>query len=329
LKGRELEPEKLKSLICGYPRTRYRKNRVAAVSRLLYNTNMENLQSLTQQAENYQRVEQAIEYLAGNFRQQPDLEEIATHLNLSKYHFQRIFKQWAGVTPSQFLRYLTVEYAKERLHESRSLLSTSLDSGLSSPGRLHDLFITFEAMTPGTYKRGGEGVVIHYGIHPTPFGRCLLALTDRGICALWFLSQDACSDLLADLRQEWPQAEFMKSKQRTARVIQRLFAPLGREEPVKIHLLVKGTNFQVQVWRALLAVPPGELVSYGDLAAQIGKPTAARAVAGSVARNPIGYLIPCHRVINRLGEAHGYRWGVSRKRAILGWEAARVNPPDP
>jgi AraC family transcriptional regulator of adaptative response/methylated-DNA-[protein]-cysteine methyltransferase len=320
-----MNPKKLMLL----SKTKDSKNRVAALTGLLYNTNMENLPSLTQQAQNYQRVAQAIEYLADNFQQQPDLEEIATHLNLSKYHFQRIFKQWAGVTPSQFLRYLTVEYAKEQLKDSRSLLSTSLDSGLSSPGRLHDLFVTFEAMTPGTYKRGGKGVEIHYGTHPTPFGRCLLALTDRGICTLWFHSQDAVSDVVADLRQEWPQAEFRKSKQRTAGVIQRLFAPLGGEEPMKFHLLLKGTNFQIQVWRALLAVPPGKLVSYGDVAAQIGKPTAARAVANAVAKNPIGYLVPCHRVINRLGEAHGYRWGVSRKRALLGWEAARVNPPDP
>jgi AraC family transcriptional regulator of adaptative response/methylated-DNA-[protein]-cysteine methyltransferase len=284
---------------------------------------MMNDRNLTQQSDNYQRVAAAIQYLEQNFQAQPSLEEVAAGLNLSKYHFQRIFKSWAGVTPSQFSHYLTLEYAKERLRESRSLLETSLEAGLSGPGRLHDLFVTFEAMTPGEFKKGGAGLEIHYGFHPTPFGPCILALTERGICALRFLSPDGSEIGLANLKTEWPQAKFIENPSRTAPVIGRLFAGSPHAGTNRFHLLLKGTNFQVQVWQALLAMPPGLWVSYGDLASAMGKPTAARAVANAVARNPIAYLIPCHRVINRSGAIHRYRWGAPRKKAILGWEAAR------
>ncbi len=283
-----------------------------------------NTQSLEQQSQNYHRVEQAIEYLSSNFRQQPDLEAIAAYFHLSKYHFQRIFKEWAGVTPSQFLRYLTVEYAKEQLKESRSVLATTLDLGLSSPGRLHDLFVTFEAMTPGEYKAGGEGLDIHFGFHQSPFGSCLVAMTDRGLCALRFLPGDKGEGVFIDLKQEWPSANFQESPGRTAPLVERLFASSDQEGIRQFSLLLKGTNFQVKVWQALLAVPFGALTSYSDLAAAVGKPTATRAVANAVANNPVAYLIPCHRVIKRVGEFHHYRWGASRKKAMIGWEAAKV-----
>jgi len=264
---------------------------VAVAARILYNIIMMDDRNLNEQSENYQRVADAIQYLEDNFKDQPSLEDVAAGINLSKYHFQRIFKSWAGVSPSQFSHYLTLEYAKERLRESHSILETSLEAGLSGPGRLHDLFVTFEAMTPGEYKRGGAGLEIHYGFHPTPFGPCLLAVTERGI--------------------------------RTALVIESLFARSPIKGGNKFHLLLKGTNFQVQVWQALLAMPSGLWVSYGDLASSMGKPTAARAVANAVARNPVAYLIPCHRVISKAGAIHRYRWGAERKKAILGWEAAR------
>ena len=296
---------------------------MAADARILYNIIMMSAINLNEQSENYQRVADAIQYLERNFRDQPNLDEVAAGLNLSKYHFQRIFKSWAGVTPSQFSHYLTLEYAKERLRESRSILETSMEAGLSGPGRLHDLFVTFEAMTPGEFKKEGAGLEIHYGYHPTPFGPCILALTERGICALRFLSTRGRDAALDDLKNEWSQARFMENSPRTAAVIERLFGDSREVGSNRFHLHLKGTNFQVQVWQALLAMPPGLWVSYGDVAASMGKPTAARAVANAVARNPVAYLIPCHRVITRTGEIHRYRWGAARKKAILGWEAAR------
>ena len=292
-------------------------------------------EQLLQTSTDYERVEQAIRYLEDHFREQPSLEEIAASVHLSKYHFQRLFKRWAGVSPTQFMHYLTVDYAKERLAASESVYDASLEAGLSGAGRLHDLFVTFEAMTPGEYKRLGEGVTIHYGFHDTPFGRCLLATTAKGICALRFLSAagdetagakpiDALeSAALDELRAEWPQAALIEDSQATARIVGRIFAPDNDEERRPFHLLLKGTNFQVQVWQALLAIPPGGMVSYQDVADRVGRPTASRAIAGAVARNPIGYIIPCHRVINKSGRYHGYRWGANRKKAILGWEASR------
>ncbi|MGD8855074.1 MAG: methylated-DNA--[protein]-cysteine S-methyltransferase [Chloroflexota bacterium] len=285
-----------------------------------------------QASTDYARIEQAIRYLEDHFREQPSLEDIAASVHLSKYHFQRLFKRWAGVSPTQFMHYLTVDYAKERLVASESVYDASLDAGLSSAGRLHDLFITFEAMTPGEYKRLGEGVTIQYGFHDTPFGRCLLATTPKGICALRFLSgpgsetartESPESAAMDELTAEWPQATFIEDNQATGEIVGRIFAPGDNEDRRPFHLLLKGTNFQVQVWQALLAIPPGGMVSYQDVAEHIGRPTASRAIAGAVARNPVGYLIPCHRVINKSGRYHGYRWGASRKKAILGWEASR------
>ena len=278
-----------------------------------------NHRDLTQQSEDYRRVEQAIQFLAAHFRRQPSLDEIAAGVHLSKYHFQRLFKRWAGVSPTQFLHYLTVEYAKQRLHETQCALATALDAGLSGPGRLHDLFITWEAMTPGEYKRHGRGLRIHYGSHPTPFGHCLLATTDRGICALYFLSASGEAGALGELQAEWPAAELVPDPTHTRPLMAQLFA--SSEGPHPFHLLLRGTNFQVKVWQALLTIPPGSVLSYQDVARLIGRPDATRAVAGAVARNPISYLIPCHRVISRVGRAHGYRWGVARKQAMLGWEA--------
>jgi AraC family transcriptional regulator of adaptative response/methylated-DNA-[protein]-cysteine methyltransferase len=275
-----------------------------------------------QQATDYQRVEQAIQYLEDNFRRQPSLDEIAAHVHLSKYHFQRLFKGWAGVSPTQYLHFLTVEYAKEQLAKSHSVYDASLDSGLSGGGRLHDLFVTFEAVTPGEYKQQGEGLDIIYGFHETPFGGCLIATTGRGICALRFVAPDGQEAVLAELRNEWPLAGFEEDAAVTEPLSKRIFSAPNNGHKRPMHLLLKGTNFQVQVWRALLDISPGMMVSYQDVADHIGRPQAVRAAAGAVAKNPIGYLIPCHRVINKNGRIHRYRWGSARKKAMLGWEAA-------
>ena len=272
----------------------------------------------------YQRIEQAIQYLEKNFQSQPSLEEIASSVHLSKYHFQRLFKQWAGVTPTQFMHFLTVDYAKERLSQAQTVFNTSLDAGLSSAGRLHDLFVTFEAVTPGEYKSRGLGVTVRYGFHPTPFGDCLLAQTSRGICALRFVASDGKESALADLKSEWPSATFMADSSSTQTSIDHLFSPGTWDRTLPFHLYLKGTNFQVKVWQALLSIPQGAMVSYGDLADFMGRPTAIRAAAGAVANNPIGFLIPCHRVISKTGQIHRYRWGSARKRAILGWEASQL-----
>jgi len=234
-----------------------------------------------------------------------------------------LFKRWAGVTPTQFLQYLTIEYAKERLKEAESILDTTFDAGLSSPSRLHDLFVNFEAMTPGEYKEQGAGLEIRYGFHPTPFGECLLAATKRGICALRFISPESRGNTLTQLKREWRQADFVELPTITEPIVHRIFATVNMDDKRGFHLLIKGTNFQIQVWQALLAIPPGAMVTYQDVAGYVSTPTAARAVANATAKNPIGYIIPCHRVISKVGEVHRYRWGAVRKKAILGWEASR------
>lgn len=275
--------------------------------------------------DDYQRIERAIEFLAQNFRSQPQLDEVAASVHLSKYHFLRLFKRWAGVTPTQFLHYLTVEYAKERLAANQSVFATTFDAGLSSPSRLHDLFVTFEAMTPGERKRLGAGLEIAYGFHPTPFGECLLATTPRGICALRFVAPAVREQTLAQLRAEWPSAQFARCPAAGEPLVRRLFRRAHGEETPPFHLLLKGTNFQIQVWQALLAIPFGALASYQAVAAHVAAPTAARAVGRVIAQNPIAYLIPCHRVITKVGAAHRYRWGTAKKQAMIGWEASRLH----
>jgi AraC family transcriptional regulator of adaptative response/methylated-DNA-[protein]-cysteine methyltransferase len=277
---------------------------------------------LSQQSSDYERVEEAIHYLEDNFRQRPTLDEMASNLHLSKYHFQRLFKRWAGISPTQFLHFLTVEYAKERLNESQSVLDAALDAGLSGPGRLHDLFVSFEAITPGEYKRRGAGLRVAYGFHDTPFGQCLLATTERGICALHFVEGGDRSLVLERVTGGWPQACFEEDRSQTQPLVDRLFAQTATDQARPFHLLLKGTNFQVKVWQALLAVPTGALVSYQTVASHIGKPSGARAVSAAVARNSVAFLIPCHRVINKAGRIHRYRWGSSRKKAMVGWEAS-------
>jgi AraC family transcriptional regulator of adaptative response/methylated-DNA-[protein]-cysteine methyltransferase len=270
----------------------------------------------------YDRIAQAIRFIEHNHLRQPSLEEVARSVYLSEFHFQRLFRRWVGISPKRFLQFLTVEHAKRRLDECRSVLDATYDAGLSSPGRLHDLFVTLEAVTPGEYKAKGAGLRIGYGFHDTPFGTALLAATDRGVCALSFVDGDADA-AVADLRERWPAAEVTEDAPATAPLAARVFGSAEASD-APIPLFVQGTNHQVRVWEALLRVPAGAVVSYEQLAQAAGRPDAVRAVAGAVARNPVAYLIPCHRVIRKLGVFGNYRWGSERKRAILGWEAARL-----
>jgi AraC family transcriptional regulator of adaptative response/methylated-DNA-[protein]-cysteine methyltransferase len=276
---------------------------------------------LTQLSADYARVEQAIRYIETNAHRQPDLNELAAHVGLSEYHFQRLFTRWAGISPKRFLQFITREHAKEILGSSANLLEATYGSGLSGPGRLHDLFVQTEAVTPGEYKSKGVGLEIAYGFHPSPFGECLLALTSRGICFLAFVD-DTHSTALKDLAQAWPNARLNESQHQTAPVIKRIFFPGNAPAPLHIHL--RGTNFQIKVWEALLRLPPGRLTTYQGLAKQFHSPAAARAVGNALAHNPLAYVIPCHRVLQKTGLFGNYRYGSSRKKAILGWEMARA-----
>jgi AraC family transcriptional regulator of adaptative response/methylated-DNA-[protein]-cysteine methyltransferase len=299
-----------------------RKIRVEAILTDVYTSPMTN-ETFSQQALDYQRIEQAIRYLEANFQQQPNLAEIAGIVHLSPHHFQRLFKRWAGISPTQFLHYLTINYAKQRLAEANNILETALDAGLSSPSRLHDLFVSFEAMSPGEYKQQGANLIVRYGFHDTPFGQCLLATTERGICAIRFVGEADNEALLVELQNEWALATLVADPAVTEPLVGQLFTRKKNDRP--FHLLVRGTNFQVQVWQALLRIPPGSLVSYGQLAGAMGKPTATRAVATAIAKNPIGYLIPCHRVISNAGILHNYRWGSARKKAMVAWEGSHTH----
>jgi AraC family transcriptional regulator, regulatory protein of adaptative response / methylated-DNA-[protein]-cysteine methyltransferase len=279
----------------------------------------------SQQSNDYMRIEKAIGYVSANFKSRPTLDQIAESAHLSRYHFDRLFKRWAGISPIQFLQFLTVEHAKQKLAESRSLLDTSLEAGLTGPGRLHDLFVRFEAMSPGEFKQMGAGMKMEYGFHPTPFGGCLMVVTGRGISHLSFIADDDRAVALTRVQQNWPKSTLSENRAETGFLVNRIFSFDHAHESRPFHLLLKGTNFQVNVWRALLSIPAGHVVSYEDIAAYIGRPMAFRAVANAVAANPVAYLIPCHRVIKKTGQIHQYRWGADRKKAILGWEAAKIS----
>lgn len=273
----------------------------------------------------YARVESAIDFLERNFRQQPSLAEVAASVGLSEYHFQRLFTRWVGISPKRFLQYQTVEYAKQLLRESRALLDVTYDAGLSSAGRLHDLFVTLEAVTPGEYKRGGDGLVISYGVHPSPFGDCLLGLTERGICALTFVDAAGPERAVDELGRAWPGASLREAPRATGPVLEQVFE-WSPATAAPLRVVVRGTNFQVKVWKALLRIPAGMAVSYEDVAAMAGRPEAVRAAGSAIGRNPICYLIPCHRVIRKSGDFGNYGGGPARKRAMLAWEAAHVRP---
>jgi AraC family transcriptional regulator of adaptative response/methylated-DNA-[protein]-cysteine methyltransferase len=271
----------------------------------------------------YFRIEKAIRYLENHFKDQPDLEELARYVNLSRYHFQRLFSRWAGVSPKRFLQFLTIDYAKQLLEQHCSVLDASYQAGLSGPGRLHDVFVTVDAVTPGEFKSRGERLRIHYGIHPSPFGDCLLAVTERGICGLSFIDDAGVKEAVADLQLRWENAALSENPRRTGPLMELIFrAPEGGPGR-SVELFLKGTNFQIKVWEALLRIPPGFVCSYEDVAAFLGRPAALRAVGNAVASNPVAYLIPCHRVIRKVGAFGEYRYGAARKKIMIGWEMAK------
>ncbi len=277
------------------------------------------MESTIEVSEHYTLIEQAIQYIEANVRRQPELDEIASAVGLSEYHFQRVFTHWTGISPKRFIQFLTKEHAKELLARSENLLDTTHQVGLSSLGRLHDLFVTTEAVTPGEYKSAGEGLTIRYGIHPTPFGKCLIATTERGICNLSFVESTE-GKTIDELVANWKQARMTEDYTSTAPLVTRIFSGIESDSPLKLHL--RGTNFQIKVWEALLTIPGGALTTYEHIAIQIGKPHALRAVGTAVGHNPVAYLIPCHRVIRKTGEYGNYRYGSARKKVILAKEFA-------
>lgn len=287
----------------------------------------------------YQRIATAIRFITEHARQQPSLDDIAAAVNLSPFHFQRLFSQWAGTSPKRFLQVLTLERGKFLLRQQLPLLEAADELGLSGSSRLHDHFVQLEAVTPGEYQRGGAGLAIRYGVADTPFGPMFIAQTPRGLCRAAFIAADSgltdslqthkvrsAAEELAALQAEWPAAELIEDRAAAQQLVATLFAARGSTSataPLSLH--VRGTNFQLAVWRALLTIPAGQALSYGQLAAQLGQPTAARAIGNAVGANPVAFMIPCHRVIQQSGALGGYRWGPLRKQMIQSWERLRLS----
>ncbi|NUB28430.1 methylated-DNA--[protein]-cysteine S-methyltransferase [Azospirillum brasilense] len=284
-------------------------------------------------ARRHRAIAAAIRHLVDHWQDQPGLDELAAVAGMSPFHFQRLFTQWAGISPKRFLQFLTLDNAKRLLAANQSVLDVALDVGLSGPSRLHDLFVACEAMTPGEYKALGGGLTIRWGLHSTPFGPSLVAATERGVCWLSFAEEEDGRDALAEMAAAWPAARLVEDADATRPVAARAFrwdgfAKDGSTGGEPLRLLMKGTNFQIKVWEALLRIPSGAVVSYEDVARAIGQPTAMRAVGAAVGRNPVCVLIPCHRVIQKSGIIHNYRYGIPRKRALLAWEQGHVLPED-
>ncbi|MEC9368676.1 MAG: bifunctional helix-turn-helix domain-containing protein/methylated-DNA--[protein]-cysteine S-methyltransferase [Pseudomonadota bacterium] len=285
------------------------------------------LDSTDTRQRDYDRVREAIAFVSGHWRSQPTLEEIAAHVGLSPAHFQRLFTRWAGISPKEFLQAITVDHARDMLRGSASILDTSFEVGLSGPGRLHDLFVDHEAMTPGEFKRRGEGLDIVWGFHDSPFGDALVMCTPRGVAGLAFADEGGREAAFDDIAGRGPGARLREAPDVTARAASRVFDPARwrTDDPLKVVLI--GTDFEIRVWKELLKVPMGRAVTYGDLAAKVCSPAAARAVGTAVGRNPISFVVPCHRVLRKGGGLGGYHWGVTRKQAIIGWESARAAAP--
>ncbi|HRK52828.1 MAG TPA: methylated-DNA--[protein]-cysteine S-methyltransferase [Cyclobacteriaceae bacterium] len=272
---------------------------------------------------NYHRIEKAIQFLEENFQRQPELDEVAEKVHLSPFHFQRLFTEWAGISPKRFLQFLTVGFLKQRLRETKNLSEAAESAGLSSQSRVYDLFTTLEAVTPQEYKKQGEGLHIEYSIHDTPFGLCLIGTTERGICWLSFINtMDDARVSIEDMKTHWHNSVFHQNQDITSIFIQQIFHR-NTSSPTKLHLFVKGTNFQIKVWDALLKIPTGGVVTYQGIADEIGSPRAMQAVGSAVGSNHIAYLIPCHRVIRKDGVLGEYRWSATRKKSMIGWEMAK------
>ncbi|MBV9221791.1 MAG: bifunctional helix-turn-helix domain-containing protein/methylated-DNA--[protein]-cysteine S-methyltransferase [Methylobacteriaceae bacterium] len=273
--------------------------------------------------DDYARVKCAIEFISDRWRMQPSLQDIAAHVGLSSSHLHQLFKRWAGLTPKAFLQALTLDHARRLLRDRASILDAAYEVGLSGPGRLHDLFVTHEAMTPGEYKARGAGLRLTFGFHPSRFGEALLVAAPRGLAGLGFVDGDRTA-ALADMRRRWPQASFVEDEAGTAGLAFRVFDPVTWRPNQPMRIVLIGTDFEVRVWEALLGIPMGRAATYSDIARRIGRPKAARAVGAAVGKNPVSFVVPCHRVLGASGALTGYHWGLTRKQAIIGWEAGRV-----
>ena len=275
----------------------------------------------------YDMVRSAIAFLTENWEKQPDLDRLAQHLGLSAEYCQKLFKRWCGLSPKEFVQAVTADHARNLLANSASVLETAHEVGLSGGSRLHDLFVDHEAMTPGDFKRRGDGVEITYGFHASPFGEALIMATDRGVAGLAFVNEDngqTREEALGDMTRRWPLARYVEAPDRTGPHLRRIFDPTAWCAAQPVRLILIGTDFEIRVWQALLRIPMGKAVSYADIARFIGQPTASRAVGTAVGRNPISFVVPCHRVLRSDGGLGGYHWGLTRKRALIGWEAGRI-----
>lgn len=276
--------------------------------------------------QDYRVVRQTLERISGSWRDQPGLDALAVEVGLQPIQLQRVFSRWAGLTPKQFLQAITLDHAKALLRDSASVLDASYEVGLSGSSRLHDLFVTHEAMTPGAYRGRGAGLTVFYGFHPCPFGQVLMMTTDKGLAGLAFADPGEEDSALDDMCRRWPAAAFVEDRNATASYATRVFDPQEWQEETPLNVVLIGTDFEIRVWQTLLKIPLGRATTYSDIAQTIGKPTAARAVGTAVGRNPISFVVPCHRVLGRTGNLCGYHWGITRKRAILGWESGLSGP---
>lgn len=275
-------------------------------------------------AADYDVVRRAIGHIRGHWREQPEIETIAEAAGVTPTELHHLFRRWAGLSPKAFLQALTLDGARQLLRDSASVLDATYEVGLSGPGRLHDLFVTHEAMSPGEWKAGGEGLTVYYGFHPSPFGSALVMATERGLAGLAFADSGKERATLADMKSRWPKAAYVENSARTAVIATRIFDPSQwqAEQPLRVVLI--GTDWEVQVWEALLQIPMGRLATYSGIAGKVCRPAAARAVGAAVGKNPIAFVVPCHRVVGKSGELTGYHWGLTRKRAMLGWEAGQL-----
>ena len=279
---------------------------------------------LADAAADYDVVRRAIGHIRGHWRDQPEIETIAEAAGVTPTELHHLFRRWAGLTPKAFLQALTLDGARQLRRDSASVLDATYEVGLSGPGRLHDLFVTHEAMSPGEWKSGGEGLTVFFGFHPSPFGSALVMATERGLAGLAFADPGKERAALADMKRRWPRATYVENSARTATVARRIFDPTQWQASAPLRVVLIGTDWEVRVWETLLQIPMGRLVTYSDIADKVRKPTAARAVGAAVGKNPVSFVVPCHRVVGKSGELTGYHWGITRKRAMLGWEAGQV-----
>jgi AraC family transcriptional regulator, regulatory protein of adaptative response / methylated-DNA-[protein]-cysteine methyltransferase len=283
------------------------------------------LTPLHEAAADYDVVRRAIGHIRKHWREQPEIDAIAEAAGVTPTELHHLFRRWAGLTPKAFLQALTLDGARRLLRDSASVLDATYEVGLSGPGRLHDLFVTHEAMSPGEWKSGGEGLTVKFGFHPSPFGKVLIMATERGLAGVAFADPGEEPAALADMRRRWPKAAYVADETRTAPIARRIFDPKEWRADQPLRVVLIGTDWEVRVWEALLKIPMGHVATYSGIAKKVCTPAAARAVGAAVGKNPVAFVVPCHRVIGKSGDLTGYHWGITRKRAMLGWEAGQVS----